>query len=159
MADKAYRFSFDNSPAAEGGSSASEDSQQMIERLLLAEPADERERARWEEEYLAYGGGEAVWPSGKEAVGRERWVEAYLEYYGNDRVWPRASERRVRRPESWVQAYLDHYGEESEWSRSQAQVESGERWVREYLAYYDQDGARQVSLAAPVPMLKAASLG
>ncbi len=172
MADKELRFSRDNFPASEGGPSTSEDPHQLIERLLLTEPAGDgdprltehaRRGERWVEAYLEYRGEETVWApaAGTRAHRGEPWVEAYLAYYGDQTLWPRATERRTRRSEPWVHAYLVYDGRgTTDWpSKTEPHTRHGERWVQEYLAYYDQERVESSGPAVGVPLLKAASHG
>ena len=172
MADKEYRFSRENNAAAEGGPSTFEDPQQLVERLLLTEPAGDRDprlteeqarwRERWVDEYLEYQGQQTDWaPAGGTRTHRgEPWVEAYLTYYGEQTVWPRATERRVGRSEPWVQEYLEYYGQGTDWPPATGlHTRHGERWVQEYLAYYDEEADRGTGPAATLPLLKAASHG
>ncbi len=172
MADKKYRFSRENYSAAEGDPSTSEDPQQLVERLLLTEPAGDeaprlteehaRWRERWVDEYLEHHGEETVWvpAAGTRTHGGEPWIEAYLAYYGEEAVWPRATERRTARNEPWVQEYLAYYGQETDWPpTTELHTRHGERWVQEYLDYYGQESDRGIGPAAPLPVHKAASHG
>ena len=168
MADKDFRFSRENFTASEGAPSDSEDPQELVERLLLTDPAsdgaprltDERARwgERWVEAYLEYHGDESAWAltAATHTQSAEPWVQAYLAYYGEEMVWPRAAERYAGRRDSWVQEYLAYDGQDTDWPRALEQpTRHGERWVREYLAYYD-EGTETGGRAAPLPLLKAA---
>ncbi len=152
MADKDFRFSRENFTASEGDPSTLEDPQQLVERLLLTDPATDGDPRltdgrvqwgdRWVEAYLEYYDEQTAWSPAAETrtQSAEPWVQAYLTHYGEETVWPRVAERYTARSERWVQEYLAYDGQETNWQQAPEQhTRPGERWVREYLAYYDED--------------------